>query len=126
MGAGVRGPGVMCSQKKCAAGDCPVEGAAYLSQLCLCNVVCGCVGQPDTISRVLGLCCCCRDAFSPTRCQPCWLKTVWCVCLWLPRYSLAPARGYVESIHQLYAMRDAGLVKAGAENLFNIAYGDRW
>lgn len=42
------------------------------------------------------------------------------------RYSLAPARGYVESIHQLYAMRDAGLVKAGAENLFNIAYGDRW
>lgn len=67
-----------------------------------------------------------------------WLKSHWhalptltaCTCrvclLLAHRYSLAPARGYVESIHQLYAMRDAGLVKAGAENLFNIAYGDRW
>jgi hypothetical protein len=42
------------------------------------------------------------------------------------RYSLAPARGYAESIEQLYAMREAGYVQGGAENLFNIAMGDKW
>eukprot|EP00775_Hariotina_reticulata_P013610 gene13610-13735_t len=42
------------------------------------------------------------------------------------RYNVAPARAYVESVDELFAMRNAGFVKAGAENLFLIAAGDRW
>eukprot|EP00879_Flechtneria_rotunda_P013901 GHRR01014518.1.p1 GENE.GHRR01014518.1~~GHRR01014518.1.p1 ORF type:complete len:330 (+),score=101.69 GHRR01014518.1:456-1445(+) len=42
------------------------------------------------------------------------------------RYTLAPARAYVESIEELFALRNAGFVKAGAENLFLIAAGDKW
>lgn len=42
------------------------------------------------------------------------------------RYSLAPARAYVESIQQLFDLRDRGLLKAGSENLFNIAHGEAW
>jgi hypothetical protein len=32
----------------------------------------------------------------------------------------------VESVEQLFQLRAAGFVKAGAENLFLIADGDRW
>ncbi|KAF8058327.1 lpxC [Scenedesmus sp. PABB004] len=42
------------------------------------------------------------------------------------RYSLAPARGYAESLDALLALRDAGHVQAGAESLYIIAAGDRW
>jgi hypothetical protein len=42
------------------------------------------------------------------------------------RYSLAPARAYVESIDELFALRQQGFVQAGAEDLFLIAAGDRW
>lgn len=42
------------------------------------------------------------------------------------RYSIAPARCYAESMDQLFLLREAGFVKAGAENLFLIANGDKW
>lgn len=48
------------------------------------------------------------------------------LCMWVCRYSLAPARAYAESIHQLFALREAGFVQGGSENLFIIADGDKW
>lgn len=54
------------------------------------------------------------------------LKTLPMCAVCLCRYTVAPARAYVESVDELFAMRNAGFVKAGAENLFLIAAGDRW
>eukprot|EP00878_Enallax_costatus_P003781 GHUV01003997.1.p1 GENE.GHUV01003997.1~~GHUV01003997.1.p1 ORF type:complete len:368 (+),score=57.01 GHUV01003997.1:819-1922(+) len=42
------------------------------------------------------------------------------------RYAVAPARAYVESIDELFALREEGYLRAGAENLFLVANGDQW
>lgn len=47
------------------------------------------------------------------------------VCV-LRRYALAPARAYVECIDELFHLREEGYLRAGAENLFLVANGDKW
>lgn len=47
-------------------------------------------------------------------------------CVLLCRYAVAPARAFVECIDELFALREEGYLKAGAENLFLVANGEEW